>query len=120
MKRVVITGGIGFIGANLIQRLKAKFKLLVIDAGLIGDGNLQLIKQDIDYVKVNLLDKEKVSSYLKSTDIIIHLAAKGNVVESVEDPMSNFNCNVLSTLSLLEAMREVNCSKIIFLLPVEH
>lgn len=114
MKRIVITGGIGFIGANLIQRLKGEYKLLVLDAGLIGDGNLQYIKQDIEYIKLNLLDKEKVASYLKSSDIIIHLAAKGNVVESVEDPMSNFNCNVLSTLSLLEAMREINCSKIIF------
>ena len=112
--RIIVTGGLGFIGANLVNKLLNDFEVLVIDNGSVGKLNLQLLKQNVKLIEADLQDKDLISQILNKDDLVIHLAAKGNVVESVASPIDNFQSNVVSTLSLLEAMRKSQTNKIIF------
>ena len=114
MQRLVLTGGLGFIGSNLIRNAQNKFDILVIDNGMYGEKNLELLDFDINYKKFDIANTHQIASLLEVEDVIVHLAARGNVVESVQDPILNLHSNVLTTLSLLEAMRIANCKKIIF------
>ncbi len=112
--KIVITGGLGFIGSNLIKYLHDKYKLLILDAGFIGFHNIESLGLDFNFEQINLSNRDKLEEFIDKDDIVIHLAAKGNVIESVENPIENFNYNVSSTLFLLDAMRKVGCKKLIF------
>ena len=113
--RVIITGGLGFIGFNLAKSLSKKgFHVIIIDSLVSGSNNQKWIEKDWEIHKLGLDQTEKIIKILKKAEIVIHLAALGNVIQSVKDPIVNFNNNVFSTIKLLEAMRIADCQKIIF------
>ena len=95
MQRLVLTGGIGFIGSNLINKTQNLFKILVIDNGMCGETNLDLVKCDINYNKIDIINTHDIASLLTKDDVIVHLAARGNVVESIQDPIINFHSKKL-------------------------
>ena len=117
--RIVLTGGLGFIGFNLLSKLQKLFKstsFLIIDNLSTKSKNQILENSKIKLVKesINLKNLSKIVCLLNKEDIIIHLAALGNVSHSIIDPFPSFKSNVESTLALLEAMRIVGANKIIF------
>ena len=116
MKKIIVTGGLGFIGYNLIKKfLDDEFIVYSIDSGISGTKNKLIESNKLKHFNLDLSNKNKVEKIISESDIVIHLAAKGNVVESVEEPIINFNNNVETTLNLLEILkRSENCKKIIF------
>lgn len=115
--KIAVTGGRGFIGTNLILALKKANPLasiISIDSGEAKSKNLRYTSQIAQHIDSALSDRDTVCEALKGCDLVIHLAAKGNVVESVDNPLENFNSNVSSTIYLLEAMRRANVKNIIF------
>ena len=112
--RVVITGGGGFVGLNLVERLLAsEFDILVIDNFEYPTEHL-LKGFGVSYLKRDLRDVEQIKNLFEDGDAIIHLAAKGNVVQSVDSPRANFESNVVSTFNVVEAAGLKNISKLIF------
>ncbi|MDB4346464.1 NAD-dependent epimerase/dehydratase family protein [bacterium] len=113
--KVLVTGSAGFIASSLIPKLKAAgHSIIGVDSLVSGSKNHKFTSDFCDHHFFDIVDADKLISLLNGVDVVFHLAAKGNVVESVKEPLENFNANVVSTLSLLEAMRHSNCKKIIF------
>ena len=97
MKKIVVTGGLGFIGYNLIKKyLSDEFIIYSIDSEVSGTKNKLIESNQLKSFKLDLSNKNKVEEIISESDIVIHLAAKGNVVESVEEPIINFNNNIIA------------------------
>ena len=112
-KRVLITGGLGFVGSNLARRLlDAKAHLVLVDS-LIPDygGNLFNIDGCADRLTVNIADvrDEYSMDYLvRGQDVLFNLAGQTSHLDSMRDPYTDLEINVRSQLSILEACRNNN------------
>lgn len=112
-KRVLITGGLGFIGSHLARRLvEAEADVLLVDS-LIPDygGNLFNIEPIKDQVEVNIADvrDEYGMNYLvQDRDVIFNLAGQVSHIDSMRDPYTDLEINCRSQLSILEACRTHN------------
>jgi UDP-glucose 4-epimerase len=118
--RVLITGGLGFIGSNLARRLvDLGADVLLVDS-LISDygGNLFNIAGLEDHVTVNttdVRDEGAMDELVRDRDIIFNLAGQVSHIDSMRDPYTDLDINCRSQLSLLEACRKHNLAvKIVF------
>ena len=112
-KRVLITGGVGFIGSNLAHRLAGHCAGLTLVDSLIPEygGNLFNISGIEDLVTVNVADVRDESSmdYLvRDQDIIFNLAGQVAHLDSMQDPYTDLEINCRSQLSILEACKKNN------------
>lgn len=105
--RVLVTGGAGFIGANLCRRLLAgNHEVVVIDDLSTGDrANLSVIEDDLEVRVASILDGERLDQALARVDAVVHLAARPSVPRSLDDPMASHAANATGTLAVLEAAR---------------
>jgi dTDP-glucose 4,6-dehydratase len=114
MKKILITGGAGFIGSHVVRLFVKKYSnyhILNLDA-LTYAGNLENLK-DIEnasnytFIKGDITDQPFVDELFSSHDIsgVIHLAAESHVDRSIEDPLSFIKTNIIGTMNLLNACR---------------
>jgi UDP-glucose 4-epimerase len=102
---IVVTGGAGFIGATLVRRLVASgYRVRVLDNLSTGD-KAHLAGVDAELVEGDIRDVDALDAALAGQDAVIHLAAAGSVVGSVQDPVGNFESNVVGTFRVLDAAR---------------
>jgi UDP-glucose 4-epimerase len=103
--RIGITGGAGFIGTNLTLSLKqAGHEVRIIDD--LFNSNLDRIKElNVDFINESITNLGAVVEFTKNLDFIVHLAARGSVPRSIEDPIGTFNANVNGTLNILQSIR---------------
>lgn len=119
-KKVLITGGLGFIGSNLaISLVRAGAKVEVYDALVAGMGgnmfNINPVKKDVKITIADLRDKLKIKKAVGSKDIIFNLAGTLSHLDSMEDPFFDLDVNCRAQLCLLEACRKFNGGvKIVF------
>ena len=116
--RLLVTGGLGFIGSNLIRYMLGKHKdIKIINLDKMGIGsnieNLKDIEGDEKYcfVKGDLLNFDLVSRLVKNIDAVINLAAETHVDRSIANPRIFLENNTIGTFNLLEAAR-INNPKI--------
>ena len=112
--KILVTGGCGFIGSNLIPMLEdLDYQVNILDN--LSKGSLDYVKKTNAKVFVgDIRDVKIVSEALKGVSSVIHLAADGSVVESVLDPMENFDINVTGSFTVLNECRKSGVKKIIF------
>ncbi len=120
-KKVVVTGGAGFIGSNVVDAFTEKgCEVLVIDDFSSGsEENLtEAMKIANDSLKIEKVDicssaaSEAIKSF--SPDVIVHHAAQMNVRHSVTDPIFDADKNIIGTINLLQAATECGCHEFIF------
>jgi UDP-glucose 4-epimerase/UDP-arabinose 4-epimerase len=111
---VLVTGGAGYVGAHTCKALsRAGYLPIVIDN--LSTGHESFVRWG-PLVEADIKDSAAVSTALRShqVDAILHFAASASVGESVTDPQKYYENNVSGTLSLLKAMLEAGCMKIVF------
>ena len=115
---ILITGGAGFIGSHLSERLiEIGHKVIVIDN--LVNGNLNNLKKIIDnanfkFIHADIRQKSDINEYFHNIDIVFHLAALADIVPSIEKPDEYYSTNVTGTFNVLEASKKHNIKKIIY------
>ncbi|GAA4559964.1 NAD-dependent epimerase/dehydratase family protein [Planotetraspora kaengkrachanensis] len=105
--RILVTGGAGFIGANLCRTLTTRPEvesITVLDD--LSSGNIDnLADVGVDFVTGSILDRELLAELMAGVTHVIHLAARPSVPRSLIDPIASHTANATGTLHLLEACR---------------
>jgi UDP-glucose 4-epimerase len=115
--KCLVTGGAGFIGSNLVEKLiKLRHEVIVLDDLSTGSlSNLNKLISQITFYKVDITNKKKLLDYYFSkVDWVFHLAGLADIVPSIENPEKYFNSNVVGTLNVLEKARKANIKKFIY------
>ena len=117
-KRVLITGGAGFIGSHTVDNfLKKGFKVRVID-NLIG-GNLKNIEhlknnKNFQFEKQDILNLDKVRKFISECEYAVHFAGIGDIVPSIKYPKKYFENNVLGTVKVLDFLDPKKIKKFVY------
>jgi UDP-glucose 4-epimerase len=114
LSRVLVTGGAGFIGANLLRQLDSSHEVRVLDSLVRGSRSLLPEDRELELVEGDIRDPDTVAKAVRDVDLIIHLAAFGSVVESIEDPFENFDINARGTLELLRGAASGGVARFVF------
>ena len=116
-KTVLVTGGAGFIGSHLVDRLVLKnYKVIVLDSLKSGvKKNLSKSFKRITFIKKDIRNFKTYEKYFKKVDLVFHLAAIADVVPSIKNPEEYFYTNVQGTLNVLKACRKHKVKKIVYI-----
>ena len=112
---VLVTGGAGFIGRHLVEYLLDNHQITIYDN--LSNGTMEKISfliGKVKFIKGDVLDFDKLLQSSKNFDVIIHLAAKSDVAESVIFPEDTINVNVNGTINVLKCCVQNKIRKIIF------
>lgn len=113
--KVVVTGGAGFIGSNLVRHLAgdpAFASISVLDDLSTGSPS-NLAGFDVDFVEGSILNADVLDDLFTDASAVVHLAARPSVPRSIEDPVAAHEINATGTLRVLEAMRRHSLKHIV-------
>ena len=122
MKRILVTGGTGYIGSHtIIELLNKGYEIDIVDnlynsKITVLDEIEQICGKRPGFYQVDLRDKEELNDVFKRRkyDLVMHFAGLKAVGESVENPLKYYENNVGGTVNLLESMEENGVKKIVF------
>jgi len=110
--RILITGGAGFLGAALANRLlREGHRVRVLDD--LSAGSADALHPDIHFTRGDVTDKPKLWSLLNGVECVYHLAARVSVSESILYPREYNATNVGGTVALMEAMRDAGVRRVV-------
>jgi len=112
-KTYLITGGAGFIGTNLAERLVSDGHTVKVVDNLVA-GKAERLPSVVDFHKLDICDTEALTKVMEGVDVVVHLAALPRVQFSIEHPFEAQHANVDGTLSVLEAMRQSGAKRIVY------
>jgi UDP-glucose 4-epimerase len=116
---VLVTGGAGFIGSHLVDRLVSSgYKVRVIDnlsTGKLANIQDHIENGKIEFVKGDIKDMEQVKKCVHGVDAVLHLAAVTSVPFSVKNPTLTYETNVSGTLNLLVSLAKEHIGKFVFI-----
>lgn len=114
-KKVIVTGGLGFIGSHIVERLNETNEVLIVDDE--SSGRIENIK-DLDFSKIDTtlgsISSIDLDEIFDGFDYLFHLAAVTSVPLSVNNPLNSNDVNIKGTLRVLEAARNVGIKKVVF------
>jgi UDP-glucose 4-epimerase len=112
--RVLVTGGAGFIGTNLVHHLAAAggYRLRVLDNLSAGQQAPEL-PSSVEFRRADYTDREAMAKSLENMDAVVHLAALSGVADSIADPRPSFAVNVMGAFQLLELARSAGVRRIV-------
>ena len=115
-QRVLVTGGAGFIGSELVRQLAGQgFAVQVVDNLVNGrrenlDG---VLGEDVELAAADIRDQQRMAVLLRDVDIVFHLACLG-VRHSIHSPIENHEVNASATLGLLDAARKMGVRRFVY------
>jgi UDP-glucose 4-epimerase len=114
-QRIVVTGGAGFVGSNVVRRLLAETaNVVVLDDFYTGDDdNLPAGESNLEVIRGSVTDYELVRDVTKGASLVFHLAAR-NIIVSTRNPREDYEVNIGGTLNVLMAARELNIPRVVY------
>lgn len=114
MAKVLVTGGAGFIGSNIVKQLVAEAHRVCVLDNLLSGFRINLEDQaGVVFYEGDVRNKHDVAKAIEGTEVIFHLAASVGNKRSIDDPIQDAEINVIGTLVVLEAARHVGVRKLI-------
>ena len=115
-RRVLVTGGGGFIGSNLVRGLLRRGDdVRVLDNFSTGSrSNLEEFEHDVEVVEGELRSYERVHNAVRGVELVFHVGALGSVPRSVQDPLTTSAVNVEGTLNVLLAARDEGIRRVVY------
>ena len=116
MIKYIITGGAGFIGSHLAEKLVDQKKYVVILDNLSTGrlSNIKSFKHKLKFIKCDISKKGKWTKVFKGKCFVFHLASLADIVPSIQQPEKYFDSNVRGTLNILEACKNAKILKLIY------
>ncbi|MEM4291510.1 MAG: dTDP-glucose 4,6-dehydratase [Archaeoglobaceae archaeon] len=111
--KILVTGGMGFIGSNFVRYMLQKYddlEILNLDALKYGSNpdNLRDLKDRYSFIKGDIVDFELVSELVAKSDVIVNFAAETHVDRSISNPEAFVHSNFIGVFTILEAIRKKN------------
>ena len=115
MQKCLVTGGAGFIGSNLVERLiRDGVQVRVLDNLSTGFlENLEPFQQDIDFIQGDVTKFDTLQEVMSGVEVVFHQAAVVSVPKSVEDPIETALVNDLGTLQILQVARGAGVKRVV-------
>ncbi|TET47443.1 MAG: NAD-dependent epimerase/dehydratase family protein, partial [Dehalococcoidia bacterium] len=118
MKKVVVTGGAGFIGSHLTEELAVQGYVVVVldDFSTASDENIASLRQkeNVELAQGSITDLPRLQKLFEGIDYVFHQAAMARVPRSIEDPLTVNQVNITGTLNVLLAARDNSVKKVVF------
>lgn len=116
--KILVTGGAGFIGSHIVDRLVAEnIEVFVLDnlqTGRLENISQHATRKNFHFIHGDIRDFELVGNIVRNVDAIIHLAALASVPESIKNPIPTSDVNVQGTLNLLDASAKYNVKRFVY------
>lgn len=124
MKRILITGGAGFIGSNLVEHnVTGNNKVTIFDnLSRPGGGSKRNIKHllnickdnpNFSFIEGDVRDFNQIKEAITGTDVVFHVAAQTAVTTSIDEPIEDFEINARGTFNVLEAVRQLSSQPVL-------
>lgn len=111
--KYLVTGGAGFIGSHLVDKLIEKgHRVIVIDN--LSTGKKENLNPEADFHNLDVCDFDKIKPLFKDIDYVFHLAAIPRAPISVEDPITTSKVNILGTVNVFKASADAKVKRIVF------
>ncbi len=118
MKKVVVTGGAGFIGSHLAGELVGRgYRVIILDD--LSTGKMENIERlinqgKVEFIEGSILTFPRLQQLFRDVDYVFHQAALPSVPRSIENPLASHEANITSTLNVLVAARDNTVKKVIY------
>ena len=115
-KMILVTGGAGFIGTHLAERLSYRHRVVIFDnlrRNSLGGTAILKKHPHLEFIKGDVLDKKLLSKVMRGCHTVIHLAAIAGVSSYYKEPCETLRVNLFGTLNLLECCRDLKIKKVI-------
>ena len=113
MSKLIVTGGAGFIGSHLTDKLvELGHEVMVVDNLMLG--RKEFVNKKAKFFKVDIRNLKKLKEIFKGAEAVFHLAADSRLQMSFDDPISTHEITVTGTLNVLLAAKEMGVKKVVF------
>ena len=115
MIKTIVTGGCGFIGSHIVDRLiEMNCQVLVIDDLSASENEKFYFNEKAEYHKIDICEKDKIDSLFENVDYVFHLAAESRIQPAIKNPSRAYNVNVIGTLNILELSRKYKIKRVMY------
>jgi len=112
MSKIIVTGGAGFIGSHLVDKLVENHQVIIIDN--LFSGKEENLNPKAEFHNLDITDFDSIKPLFENVDYVFHLAAIPRVPFSVEDPISTSKTNILGTVNVFKAAADNNVKRVVF------
>ena len=110
----IVTGGAGFIGSHIVEKLKKLDHMVVVIDNEYSDNDNFHWRKDTLNVNIDITDYKALKKAFTGADYIFHLAAEARIGPAIENPVNALNINTIGTCNVLQCAREVGAKKVLY------